>query len=62
MFCLKYYDVGYVVVEGVFVWKFVFLEFILFLLKVEDKILDDLFSWNIWYICILLECELFVIN
>lgn len=47
MFYLKYYDVGYVVVEGVFVWKFVFLEFILFLLKVEDKIFDNLLSWNI---------------
>lgn len=47
MFYLKYYDVGYVVVEGVFVWKFVFLEFILFLLKVEDKIFDSLLSWNI---------------
>lgn len=62
MFYLKYYDVGYVVVEGVFVWKFVFLEFILFLLKVEDKIFDNLLSWNIYYICILLESELFVID
>lgn len=44
MLHLKYYDVGYVEVEGVSVRKSVFLEFILLLPKVEDKILDDLLS------------------
>lgn len=44
MLRLKYYDVDYVAVEGVSVRKSVFLEFILLLPKVEDKILDDLLS------------------
>lgn len=57
MLHLKYYDVGYVAVEGVSVRKSVFLEFILLLSKVEDKILDDLLSWNIWYTCTLSESE-----
>lgn len=57
MLHLKYYDVGYVAVEGVSVRKSVFLEFILLLPKVEDKILDDLLSWNIWYTCTLSESE-----
>lgn len=51
MLHLKYYDVGYVAVEGVSVRKSVFLEFILLLPKVEDKILDNLLSWNIYYTC-----------
>lgn len=62
MLHLKYYDVGYVAVEGVSVRKSVFLEFILLLPKVEDKILDDLLSWNIWYTCTLSECEPLVTN
>lgn len=57
MLHLKYYDVGYVAVEGVSVRKSVFLEYILLLPKVEDKILDDLLSWNIWYTCTLSESE-----
>lgn len=57
MLHLKYYDVGYVAVEGVSVRKSVFLEFILLLPKVEDKILDDLLSWNISYTCTLSESE-----
>lgn len=62
MLRLKYYDVGYVAVEGVSVRKSVFLEFILLLPKVEDKILDDLLSWNIWYTCTLSEYEPLVTN
>lgn len=62
MLRLKYYDVGYVAVEGVSVRKSVFLEFILLLPKVEDKILDDLLSWNIWYTFTLSECEPLVTN
>lgn len=51
MLHLKYYDVGYVAVEGVSVRKSVFLEFILLLPKVEDKILDDLYIVRKWAAC-----------